>query len=78
MPHLKLIIGLFSEPINLESYFLGKAISTNSEKHLKTGDKALKEQVELFKENQATLAMGKPVRSMLKTYSRVYCWFYIR
>ncbi|WP_342267869.1 redox-regulated ATPase YchF [Candidatus Tisiphia endosymbiont of Empis tessellata] len=43
---------------------------TNSEKRLKTGDKVLKERVELLKEIQATLAIGKPVRSMLKTYSK--------
>ncbi|MFU7501375.1 MAG: redox-regulated ATPase YchF [Candidatus Tisiphia sp.] len=42
----------------------------NVEKRLKTGDKTLKDQIELLKEIQATLAVGKPVRSMIGTYSK--------
>ncbi|WP_341754743.1 redox-regulated ATPase YchF [Candidatus Tisiphia endosymbiont of Dioctria rufipes] len=40
------------------------------EKRLKTGDKTLKDQIELLKEIQATLTVGKPVRSMIGTYSK--------
>ncbi|XVN42917.1 MAG: redox-regulated ATPase YchF [Candidatus Rickettsia vulgarisii] len=42
----------------------------NAEKRLKTGDKTLKDQIELLKAIQACLNTGKPVRSLIGTYSK--------
>ncbi|MCC8417923.1 MAG: redox-regulated ATPase YchF [Rickettsia endosymbiont of Bryobia graminum] len=42
----------------------------NAEKRFKTGDKTLKDQIELLKEIQVCLGMGKSVRSLIGTYSK--------
>ena len=43
----------------------------NAEKRLKTADKSLKEQVELLREIQVTLALGKPARTLIASYGKI-------